>query len=396
MSRPITLLLIADDPDLTSEWKAAEHGLTDVRVQAHFVGTHRDALRAAATHQPDIVCLQHSGGSGDILRREVAELKQAAPAASVVGVLDRRSFESSDAETAFVVAATRAGVSDFIRRPLSSSELDDCLRRCSGAASGSESGLPAAGKVIAFTSNKGGVGKTTLSVNVACELARRAPGRVLLVDASLQLGLCATMLDLEPSVTMRDVVAQVDRLDATLLRELTVPHSCGLDLLAAPGDAVEAAAVTEDLLSRMLAVARTAYDYVVVDTFPILDGIAIATFDRADEVWHVVSPTVPTVLGAERLNSLLEGVGVEAGRTRMVLNTSVPNHAGKLSPQDVATRLQRDIAVVLPFTRAAVAACNTGQPVVLTSSKLNAFRRRVAELVDLVVNPERELAESKL
>ena len=51
----------------------------------------------------------------------------------------------------------------------------------------------------------------------------------------------------------------------------------------------------------------------VVDTFPILDGIAIATFDRADEVWHVVAPTVPTVLGAERLNKLLPNLGQPKG-----------------------------------------------------------------------------------
>lgn len=395
MSRPLTLLLIADDPDLASEWRAAERGLNDVRVHPHFATTHREGLRVAATQQPDVICLQHRGGE-DVFGPEVAELMQAAPAAAVVGILDRRDFESGDAETAFVVEAARAGVSDFVRRPLSSSELGACLQRALRPARAADGNPSISGQVIAFTSNKGGVGKTTLSVNVACELARRSPGRVLLVDASLQLGLCATMLDLEPSVTMRDVVAQMERLDPTLLRELTVPHACGLDLLAAPGDAVEAAAVTEELLSRMLAVARATYDYVVVDTFPILDGIAIATFDRADQVWHVVAPTVPTVLGAERLNGLLEGVGVEPQRQHMVLNTSVPNHAGRLTPRDVATRLGRDIEVVVPFSRAAVASCNTGQPVVITASRLNSFRRRIAELADLIATPEASLTESKL
>ncbi len=394
MTRPLTLLLIADDPDLATEWQAAERGLTDVRVLSHFASTHREALRIAATQQPDIICVQPDAGA--VFGTVVAELKQNAPTAVVVAVLDRRNFASGDDETSFVVEATRAGVADFVRRPLSSREFDACLRRASQAdqASDGASGVP--GQIIAFTSNKGGVGKTTLSVNVACELAARAPGRVLLVDASLQLGLCATMLDLEPTVTMRDVVAQVERLDPTLLRELTVPHESGLDLLAAPGDALEAADVSEELLSRMLAVARTAYDYVVVDTFPILDGIAIATFDRADQVWHVVAPTVPTVLGAERLNGLLEGVGVERERQRIVLNTSVPKHSGRLSPRDVATRLDRDIEVVVPFSRAAVSACNTGKPVVISGSRFNQFRRRLSDLVDLIMAPKPALSESDL
>ena len=203
------------------------------------------------------------------------------------------------------------------------------------------------------------------------------------------------MLDLEPTVTMHDVVTQIDRLDATLLRELTVPHASGLDLLAAPGNAVEAAGVREEHISRMLAVARGAYDHVIVDTFPLLDGIAIATFDRADQVWQVVAPTVPNVLGAERFNELLLGVGVERERQRIVLNTSVPKHTGQLTPQDVATRLDRDLDVVIPFARAAVAACNTGVPVVLSAGRLHPFRRRVAELASLVSTPAAAMAEGE-
>jgi len=393
MTRPITLLLVSDDPDLAAEWTAAEQGITDLRVLPHFADNHREALRTARAQQPDAILLagREAGGDFDAM---VTELRDAVPAAALVGVLDRRNFESGDAETSFVVRATRGGVRDFVRRPLSSNELSTCLRRVVEHGRDAEERPARGGRITAFISNKGGVGKTTLAVNVACELAQRAPGRVLLVDASLQLGLCATMLDLEPNVTMHDVVTQIDRLDATLLRELTVRHECGLDLLAAPGDALEAAGVREEHLSRMLAVARTAYDHVIVDTFPILDGIAIATFDRSDEVWQVVAPTVPTVLGAERLNGLLEGVGVERARQRTVVNTSVPSHAGQLSAQDVATRLDRDIEIVVPFTRAAVSSCNTGRPVVLASTRLNGFRRRIAELADLLESPDASLTEA--
>ena len=394
MPRPLTILLVSDDPDLRNEWQAAEQGLTHARVLPHFARSQREAVRAALAQQPDAICVL-TDKDVQAFRGVVTELREAAPTAAVVGVLDRRHFDSGDAETAFVVSATRAGVRDFLRRPLSSNEVDACLRRVANGEQHEAAGSSKPGQVTAFTSNKGGVGKTTLAVNVACELAARGEGSVLLVDASLQLGLCATMLDLEPTVTMHDVVAQIDRLDATLLRELTVPHASGLDLLAAPGDAVEAAGVREEHISRILAVARGAYDHVIVDTFPLLDGIAIATFDRADQVWQVVAPTVPNVLGAERFNELLLGVGVERERQHIVLNTSVPKHTGQLTPQDVATRLDRDLDVVIPFTRAAVAACNTGVPVVLSAGRLHPFRRRVAELASMVATPTAAMAEGE-
>ena len=383
MSRPVTVLLVTDEPDLVAEWRAAEASADLPRLLTHTAAGVRDAVRLAASQEPDVVLLGLSAPA-NALADLTAELADAAPRAALVAVLDRRTFASGDAESEFLVAATRAGCCDFLRRPLSSADVAACLRRVLRGGRLQAVRGAANGRITCFVSNKGGVGKTTLAVNVACELARRVPGRVLLVDAALQLGLCATMLDLEPAVTLHDVVAQIDRLDATLLRELTVRHECGLDLLAAPGDAVAAAAVREDHVSRVLAVARSAYDHVVVDTFPILDGIAIAAFDRADAVWQVVAPTVPAVLGAERLQALLAEVGVEPARQHIVVNTSVPPHGGSLSARDVATRLARDVDVVVPFARAAVAANDSGRPVVLSASRWSGFRRRIEELADLV------------
>src|SRR5205085_1192326 len=83
-----------------------------------------------------------------------------------------------------------------------------------------------------------GVGKSTISVNLACGLATRHPERVLLLDASLQMGVCATMLDLQPEASLTDAAQERDRLDEVLLRQLATPHPCGLHLLPAPADAL--------------------------------------------------------------------------------------------------------------------------------------------------------------
>src|SRR5207244_13167838 len=126
----------------------------------------------------------------------------------------------------------RAQVRDFIRRPLSTTELRAVLDRLFSRQSGA---APAAqGRVSAFLSNKGGVGKSTLAVNVACGLALRHPDDVLLIDASLQVGNCAFMLDLKPVTSIVNALRERDRLDKTPLRHLTLPHGSRKRLVGGP------------------------------------------------------------------------------------------------------------------------------------------------------------------
>src|SRR5207237_6082693 len=127
--------------------------------------------------------------------------------------------------------------------------------------------------VAAFLGNRGGVGKSALSVNVACGLARRYPDEVLLVDTSLQVGTCAMLLDLKPTTSIVDAIRERDRLDKTLLRHLTLRHGSGLRLLAAPTDALEGSEVDDEAISRIINMARRSFEYVVIDTFPMLDSV---------------------------------------------------------------------------------------------------------------------------
>ena len=99
----------------------------------------------------------------------------------------------------------RSRVSDFLRRPLSSSELQETLDRTLNRV---QRGSARMGKVLSFVSNKGGAGKSTISVNTAVALAMRHPGEVLLVDTSLQLGVAAMMLDVAPRTTIVDAIRE--------------------------------------------------------------------------------------------------------------------------------------------------------------------------------------------
>ncbi len=238
------------------------------------------------------------------------------------------------------------------------------------------------GSVVSFISNKGGVGKSTLSVNTACDLATRHPGQVLLIDASLQLGICGLMLDIIPPATLTDAVREKERLDETLLRRLTVSHPCGLHLLAAPKDAVEAAEVDDASFARVLNVARRVFDYVVIDTFPILDSLVLSLLDVSDLVLVVLQGTVPNVVGAVKFISVLDGLGVPPERQRVVLNQNYAGFAGNLTPADIEQRLGREIDYVFPYRKKMLVAMNTGRPFILNSLRFFGFGRQMTALVD--------------
>jgi pilus assembly protein CpaE len=174
----------------------------------------------------------------------------------------------------------------------------------------------------------------------------------------------------------------MSRLDETLLKKLTVTHECGLDLLAAPVDAVEAADIDDQAIARVLTLARRSYDWVVVDTFPMLDGLVMAILDLSDRAYVITQNTVPNVVGAARLLPVMEHLGFPRERTRIVLNNNFERVSGGLTPEDAAARMDRDIDFVLPYQKRLVTALNTGRPYVLSATGLFGFAKTIRKLVD--------------
>jgi pilus assembly protein CpaE len=295
----------------------------------------------------------------------------------VVAAMRRDSFDEEVSESELLIQAMRSGIRDFLRRPISSSELSAMLSRIVATERSVEFKR---GHVISFLSNKGGVGKSTLAVNTAYGLARRYPGEVLLIDASLQMGVCASLLDLQSESSLIDAVEERDRLDSTLLRQLAVEHPGGLHLLAAPANAIEAARVRDDDMSRIISVARRTYDYVVIDTFPVLDSVVISILDFTQRGYIVLENVLPTLQGGIRLLEVLAGLGFPADRQRLILNREV-RVSGSLSSREVADRMQRPIDHQFPYDKQVIVAANTGTPIHATASRLSHFKRGIENLI---------------
>ena len=138
------------------------------------------------------------------------------------------------------------------------------------------------------------------------------------------------MLDVQPESTLSDAVAERDRLDATMIRQIATQTPYGVHLLAAPRDAVEAMEVDDTVISRIITLARRTYDFVIVDTFPMFDRVVVAALDLSDRTYVVLENVVPTLLGGVTLLDVLERIGFPVERQRLIVNRS-QRIAGNLS-----------------------------------------------------------------
>ncbi|HXT33191.1 MAG TPA: AAA family ATPase [Vicinamibacterales bacterium] len=380
VDKSLRVLIVGSDRGLEEEFRGALSRVPDRQGTIYFVDSHREAVETARRRQPNLILVEIDRPAGEIAAL-AKELQAEAPDAAIAGAFVPDRLEQGQSEGATIIELLRAQVRDFVRRPLSTTELRAVLDRLFSRQAGS-AGPVAQGRVAAFVSNKGGVGKSTLAVNVACGLALRHPDDVLLVDTSLQVGSCAMLLDLRPTTSIVDAIRERDRLDRTLLRHLTLRHGSGLRLLAAPVDALEGVEVDDEAISRVLNMARRSFKYVIVDTFPMLDSVLMTTLDAADVAFIVVQGLAPAVAGVARLLPVLEGLGLPAARQRLVLNYNYKPFLGNLQPSDIANRLQRTLDFVVPYEGRVLPSMNTGSPHILHTRRWERFGRTINHLVD--------------
>lgn len=375
----LRVLVVSGDPQLADEFRNAFERIPDRTLTLFTAESERDAADAARRRQPHLSFVEVGRDAAATIALTKDLLTQV-PESMVVGVFAPEWLEEGTTESATVIQLMRSQVRDFIRRPVSATELRTVMDRLFARAP--EAGAPEEGRVIAFVSSKGGAGKSTLAVNVACGLAQRFPDEVLLIDASLQIGTCAMQLDLKPTTSIIDVVRERERLDKTLLRHLTLNHSSGLRLLAAPPDPLEASEVDEEAILRIVNMACRSFKYVVIDTFPVIDGVLMTILDIADLAYVVVPGTAPAVAGAVRLLPILDGLGVPIHRQRLILNYNYPSFAGDLRPVDIADRLQRTIDYVVPYDSRVLVSMNTGSPQILHARRWHKLGRALTEIVN--------------
>jgi pilus assembly protein CpaE len=285
--------------------------------------------------------------------------------------------------------ALDADVTDVLLLPQLTENLVFAIRKAchAGRRLQSEGGDTRRGRILTVFSPKGGTGKTVTAVNIAVAAAKHAQKRTLLLDLDLQFGDAAIMLGIEPEKTIHDLVVAPGELDSEKLAGYTTRHQCGLDILPAPLRPEDAELVTESKLARLLEVARSSYDVIVVDTSPFFHGPMLATLDRTDELLIVCGLDVPTLKNVRISLQTLELLSFPPSRIRFVLNRA--NSKVGMKKKEVEGALGMSIDFEVPSDRSVPLAVNRGAPAVISDAGAE-FSKAIRAMTKTLLAPPKE------
>lgn len=181
------------------------------------------------------------------------------------------------------------------------------------------------GEVIAVVAAKGGVGVTTVAVNLAVEIARQ--GRtVALVDADVQFGDVAICMALRPQGTLLSAVQEGPRLNTRRLRSMMTRHEpSGVMVLPGAEDPVAADLIRPAEVANVIEIASRIAEVVVVDVPAGLDDLALAILDTSDRIALVTTPALANLKNARLEIGVLSKLHV-AAKTKVVVNRADPHH----------------------------------------------------------------------
>jgi pilus assembly protein CpaE len=283
-----------------------------------------------------------------------------------------------------LLEAMRSGVQDFVAKPPNVDTLKEILGRFESELE--IKGQPSLNKLLVVMGSKGGVGATTVTVNLGVQLTTFARKRVAILDFARPLGNVHLLLDLHPKFGVRDAVENLDRLDSHFFNGLLAQHKTKLQVLCGTTQPEEWQAIPIPLLERVVNVAQNDFDIVLLDIGSQFSSEWSAVLRAARMVLIVAEANVPALWTLDRRLIALSGFGMESERARVVINRWHKTDDDVL--KTIEKNIKRPIFACIPNDfRKASEAVNLGTPILDNHNNVltNRYRQIAAQLVGMEV-----------
>ena len=302
------------------------------------------ALAGASAQQPDVVVLDLRADGR--IPPALAAIRRQHPATGIV-------IAASAADPALLLQAMRAGVNELVSDPITQTDLKQAITRVMAQRQAGE-----VRKTFGFVGAKGGVGTTTVAVNVAAILgANSHDNRTLIMDLHPAGGDAGVFLNVDPRYSVSDALDNTHRLDSIFFHSLVTSAGSHLDLLASPEHAVAGRADASNIRA-VIEFASSEYKYTVLD-LPRADGAVLDALDMLSTIIVVVNQELAAVKSASRLApALRQRYGVE--KVLVVVNRS--DRQAEIGQEDIERAVGGKVAYTFPSDyRLALQALNKGR-----------------------------------
>ena len=395
MTERIRVVIVDDIPETREHLTKLLGFEADIEVVG-TAGSGAEALVMAEALRPDALLLDINMPEMDGIAT-AERLTTLAPATALI-------MMSVQGEADYLRRAMLAGAREFLVKPFSSDELAASIRQVVSRERQKASRVVVAepvvrsneptddnraGRMVTIFSAKGGVGRTTMAVNLAAA-ALSLGQRVVLVDGSLQFGDVGMMLNLDPkNKSIADAVRAAAAGEPEPLDGVLVRHSTGLDVLLAPPSPEMAELVSAAEIERISAALRRSHDMIVVDAWPWLHDTTLAFLDQSEVILAMLTLEITSIKNSRQFLSVVDQLGYAQDKVQLLLNRA--DAAYGIRSQDVERSIGRRIDhTVVSDGKTVVTALNRGQPFVLASpqAKVSQDVLRVAKQISAAAAAE--------
>lgn len=338
--------------------------------------------------QPDIALVSLDGDTQKALQL-LAQVSQIAPACNILVV-------SSSQEGSLILQAMRNGAREFLNFPVNLDDFLAAINRIRQSGSGGDSDEHVdSNRVITVAGVGGGVGCTSLAINLACILASNPNHTVAIIDLDFALGDADVWLDIIPDYTIQDVAENISRLDYSLLKRSLTKHDCGAFLLPRPVQIDDSLNITPEALRRVIALLKATFTHLVIDVTKSYSAIDFAALDLSDDVLLTTQLDLPCLRNVVRVMHMMENHDDLPEKVKVVVNR-LGLEDSQISLNKALDTIGREIYWQIPNDYACmVESRNNGVPLLMNAPKAKLTRSIQQLAAQITGETNTELAVEK-
>jgi pilus assembly protein CpaE len=368
---PKNLEVVVVDPDVNSRADTNR-----ALVMSHFTvsgeaGYGIDAVSMAKEKNPDVIVLSME----EPVARAVQTMNSLADALPETPIIVYSSLSGASS----VRRAMVSGARDYLVKPPRPEELARAIyavleqeERRRTRLLGDTAATAARGTVLTVFGAKGGIGKTTISTNLASSLCRHSNSSVAIVDMDTRFGDVAIMMDVVVEFSIADVGRNIETVNRENISDYLVRHSSGVEILPAPLHPTEWGALSRQHITKIVDLLAQTHDYVVVDTPGAFNELVATALECANIILLVTSMDIASIKDTALALEMLRAASVSEDKVKLVINHSTSSNS--LRAEDVERVLEYQVYWRIPHDVAVSNSNQLGQPIVLAKPYARASR----------------------